>query len=70
MRMIWFEKVQIIVMVTNLWEGGRSKCEQYWPSSEEREKEYEPFTVKIRSETKYPEYTMRKMEIKVKAGSH
>ena len=65
MRMIWLEKVKIIVMVTNLCEGGRSKCEQYWPSSEEKEKKYGPFTVKMRSETKYPEYTMRNMEIKV-----
>ena len=28
-RLIWQERPQIIVMVTNLKEGSKSKCEQY-----------------------------------------
>ncbi len=55
----------MIVMVTNLFEGGKSKCEQYWPSKEEKEKEYGPFTIKLREEIVHPEYTLRTMEIKV-----
>ena len=65
MRMIWLEKVQVIVMVTNLYEAGRSKCEQYWPSKEEKEKQYGPFTIKLREEMNYPDYSLRTMEIKV-----
>ena len=65
MRMIWQEKVQVIVMVTNLWEGGKIKCEQYWPSRDETERTFGPFTVRLRDQSIYPEYTLRTMEIKV-----
>ena len=64
-RMIWLEKVQVIVMVTNLWELGRSKCERYWPSNEEGEKEFGPFLVKTRASMVYSDYTQRNLEIKV-----
>ena len=31
-RMLWAERVAAVVMITQLEEGGKPKCEQYWPS--------------------------------------
>lgn len=33
-RMVLQEKVNLIVMLTGLKENGKTKCDQYWPSSE------------------------------------
>ncbi len=30
-KMVWQEQSRIIVVVTNLVEGGREKCAKYWP---------------------------------------
>jgi len=35
-RMIWQEKVAAIVMLCQVVEGGKKKCEQYWPAKEEQ----------------------------------
>ena len=51
MKMIWQEKVQVIVMVTNLSEGGKSKSEQYWPSRDENGRTIGPFTVRLRDQS-------------------
>eukprot|EP00056_Hartaetosiga_gracilis_P011327 m.170240 g.170240 ORF g.170240 m.170240 type:complete len:1259 (+) comp13487_c7_seq1:79-3855(+) len=34
-KVVWDNGVRIVVMVTNLTEGGRSKCFQYWPEEKE-----------------------------------
>ncbi|VDK88533.1 unnamed protein product [Litomosoides sigmodontis] len=39
-RMIWQESCRSIVMLCNIMECGKKKCEQYWPAEEGESKEY------------------------------
>uniref|UniRef100_A0A3B3ZNR9 protein-tyrosine-phosphatase n=1 Tax=Periophthalmus magnuspinnatus TaxID=409849 RepID=A0A3B3ZNR9_9GOBI len=61
-RMIWEQQVTGIVMVTNCTEGGRIKCEQYWPESNPRHcGDLEVFTT---SEKKQLDWTLREFKVK------
>ena len=60
-RLIWQERPQCVVMVTNVVEGGKTKCEQYWPSSGTQT--FGPFTVSVPSETTLPDVTIRTLQV-------
>ena len=62
-QLIWQEKLSIIVMI-NVIEEGKVKCQQYWPDSDT--KDYGPFSVTLSDEQVLTDYTVRKMYIKVK----
>ncbi|ESP05460.1 hypothetical protein LOTGIDRAFT_102205 [Lottia gigantea] len=60
-RMVWQLKISKIVMLTNLVEACKRKCEQYWP--EEGSIKYGEVTVKLVHTRKYTDYTIRTFEI-------
>ncbi|XP_033097302.1 receptor-type tyrosine-protein phosphatase T-like [Anneissia japonica] len=61
-RMIWQKKSTIIVVVTNVVEGTRRKCEQYWPDPNDSNL-YTNIAVTNVGETKYGNYVVRNLQL-------
>ncbi|XP_043212409.1 tyrosine-protein phosphatase 99A-like isoform X1 [Amphibalanus amphitrite] len=61
-RLIWEQRVQIVVMITNLVERNRKKCDMYWPK--EGTEVYGPIQVELLDQRELATYTIRKMLIK------
>lgn len=61
-RMIWEQRVAIIVMITNLVERGRRKCDMYWPK--DGVETYGVIQVKLVKEEVMATYTVRTFQIR------
>ncbi|KAK3730664.1 hypothetical protein RRG08_016539, partial [Elysia crispata] len=59
MRMIWEQKVDRVVMLTNLFEEGKKKCSMYWPL--DGEKGFGEVSVKLLTTHVFAEYTIRNL---------
>ncbi|XP_065924737.1 receptor-type tyrosine-protein phosphatase alpha isoform X2 [Magallana gigas] len=64
-RMIWQEHVNYIVMLTNLIEGPKVKCHQYWPEAG-KEMDVDPFSLTLLEEKVYAYFVVRKMAVRKK----
>ena len=64
-HLIWQEKLVVVVMVTNLREGSKSKCEQYWPDAQAEPEQFGPFTITLADELILPDYVVRNLTVKV-----
>ena len=67
-RLVWQERCPTIVMVTNLKERNRTKCEQYWPDSGSQE--FGPFQVTLSDQQILSDYTTRSLQVEVSANSN
>lgn len=62
-RTVWDQGVCIIVMVTNMVEGGRIKCLKYWPSASPEM--YGPVLVSPGDEEELADYVIRKFSVQM-----
>ncbi|KAJ8040624.1 Receptor-type tyrosine-protein phosphatase mu [Holothuria leucospilota] len=62
-RMVWQEKVEVIVMVTNLEEEDKQLCVQYWPEVIDEKIEFGEISVKLSSVESFSDFQVRKMQI-------
>ncbi|XP_059169926.1 uncharacterized protein LOC131951611 [Physella acuta] len=63
-RMLWEQNVEVVVMLTNLIEEGKVKCERYWPEKESTM--FGDIKVELASTQVFADYTIRKLELKKK----
>ncbi len=62
-HLVWQEKPPTIVMVTNIIERGKVKCEQYW--SDSGAMRFGPLQIAITDQQMFADYTVRVLQVSV-----
>ncbi|ELU16548.1 hypothetical protein CAPTEDRAFT_196440 [Capitella teleta] len=62
-RLLWQEKVNRIVMVTQILEMGKKKCELYWPCDVGTTEEFDTFAVTTVLKEEYADYAYLKFRV-------
>ena len=62
-HMVWQEKVQFIVMLTNLMEERKKKCTLYWPERVNETEVFGSFTVTLLEENTAINVVARKIKV-------
>ena len=63
-RLVWQERPLTIVMVTNIKEGNKVKCQQYWPDS--GTKHFGHFKVTLVEYQVFADYVIRTLQVTVR----
>ncbi|CAI8054765.1 Receptor-type tyrosine-protein phosphatase S, partial [Geodia barretti] len=66
-RLVWQERAPTIVMITNLVEGTKIKCQQYWP--EGGAQGFGPFQITVTDQQTLADYTLRRILVQLKGSS-
>ncbi|KAL3879914.1 hypothetical protein ACJMK2_032190 [Sinanodonta woodiana] len=64
-RMMWQYDVEKIVMLTGLFEGGKHKCELYWPGEKGQRSSFGNISVRLLDTDVFADYDMRILEMSV-----
>lgn len=62
-RMIWEQRLELILMLTNLEEYSKTKCAKYWPDKMEGEKSFGDITVTHVEEKRCSDYVIRQLRV-------
>ncbi|CAC5418941.1 PTPRB [Mytilus coruscus] len=62
-RMVWEQNVCIIVMLTQLIERGRKKCELYWPENTNEKRFFGDIIVEVKGVSYLQDYALREIEL-------
>ncbi|CAI8052760.1 Receptor-type tyrosine-protein phosphatase alpha [Geodia barretti] len=66
-RLVWQERAPTIVMITNLVEGTKIKCHQYWPDKDSAR--FGPFEVSLIDQQTLADYTVRTLIVQLVGSS-
>uniref|UniRef100_A0A8R1I3F0 protein-tyrosine-phosphatase n=1 Tax=Caenorhabditis japonica TaxID=281687 RepID=A0A8R1I3F0_CAEJA len=63
--MVWQERSNVIVCITNMVEDGKRKCDQYWPSLPDTPQKFGNYDVTLLSESTNSHFAHRILDLKI-----